>query len=386
MRSLYLSKNKVIKNLFLISIFFYIGQGSVIPKGTWLTQIFFLIILSISTYCVFKSFAIDGKRNHFLYIWTFFLFINVIGYFLTLDLKNIFYFGQIKVILFFILVFYPFYFYTRLNLISNKDIIYFFFCMFFLSFLDFNNNYNEIISQKNNYDVNVVNNSAYYFSALIPFIFLFKRKIFGLFSLILILLFVIQGSKRGALVVALLGALIFFCYYLTSIDGKQKILKYIASTFILILVAQYLIGYFYENIYLIERLTTISDGGSGRDIIYINLIENWMNTDSLINFIFGFGFSSTIEFSGSGHFAHNDWLELMTNFGIIGLLSYIFIFLYIAYTVFWGKLGYEYKTTLLCIMLMWLLTTLFSMVYTSYSGVFFSSLLGFIIATKFNKF
>lgn len=65
---------------------------------------------------------------------------------------------------------------------------------------------------------------------------------------------------------------------------------------------------------------------SGRDRIYANIFNGWLDSDNFINLLFGYGFAGSRLLSGSGHFAHNDWLELLSNFGLLGVTIYIVLF------------------------------------------------------------
>lgn len=84
-----------------------------------------------------------------------------------------------------------------------------------------------------------------------------------------------------------------------------------------------------------------SDGslryGSGRSNFWLNVLEGW-NDSTVFNKIFGLGFFSTVstvqERSGPAIYAHNDYLETLHNFGILGLsLFLIFSAALIRFTV-----------------------------------------------------
>src|SRR5690606_38949449 len=89
------------------------------------------------------------------------------------------------------------------------------------------------------------------------------------------------------------------------------------------------IGYAYyylsSNSFITDRLS--ERGGSGRDMIYSNIINGWFGSENILNFLFGYGFNSSIYFSGSGNLAHNDWLELIINYGFIGFFIYLLLFI-----------------------------------------------------------
>src|SRR5690606_15155397 len=152
------------------------------------------------------------------------------------------------------------------------------------------------------------------------------------------------------------------------------------------LLSMYVYDFYISNEFLINRMQKISDSGSGRDFIYLNLLNNWYESNSIINYLFGFGFVSTIKYSGSGHLAHNDWLELLTNFGLIGVSIYFLVFYAAVRFIYDSSVQKEYKLIMLAIVLMWFFQTLFSMYYTSSQTAFTSILLGYLFGShQYNK-
>lgn len=374
-----------VREILIFAIILYFAQGSLFPVGTIITQFAIIVILLISLFYCFKTILLDGSKNLFILLWGFFILLNFLGYLIALDFANPYYLGQIKVILLFSLPLFPFYFLARKGEFKESHLLRFFIIMLILSVIEFNYNKNVIISNRISDNTNVVNNTSYYFALLLPYIFIFKNRIISILSLFIILFFILQGAKRGALIVGLVGAAFYIYYNLTSISPKRRITNYLFTISGVLVSLFYLYDYFLNNEYLIERIANISEGGSGRDIIFINLLNNWYNSDNLFNILFGYGFASTLKYSGTGHFAHNDWLELLTNFGILGVGLYLLIFLNMMFMLFSKNLSYQYKFILISIIFMWFFNTLFSMVYTSYSGILLMVILSFLIAKKYSK-
>lgn len=80
---------------------------------------------------------------------------------------------------------------------------------------------------------------------------------------------------------------------------------------------------------IIERFSSLKvDGGSGRLQFYPLLLERWREAD-FFNWICGFGFWSTPEYLEKiwiDHiYAHSDILEMLHDYGAIGVLSYLMI-------------------------------------------------------------
>lgn len=77
--------------------------------------------------------------------------------------------------------------------------------------------------------------------------------------------------------------------------------------------------------YFAERVEdTLEGNSSGRDAIYSSLLDHMLSRDNIGEIIFGEGLNKTVAISGL--FAHNDWLELGINQGLIGIVVYILYF------------------------------------------------------------
>jgi len=81
--------------------------------------------------------------------------------------------------------------------------------------------------------------------------------------------------------------------------------------------------------WVIKRFSSlVEDGGSGRSQFYPLLFDRWREADPF-HCLFGFGFWSAPEYIGrvwlEGVYAHSDVLELLHDYGAVGVLSYLMI-------------------------------------------------------------
>ena len=168
------------------------------------------------------------------------------------------------------------------------------------------------------------NNSAYYFLYIIPFVALMynKRLLLSATLMVVVFAFVMSGAKRGA-IVCLGLCVIYMAYYYTREHGIG--IKSFVVVAILIGGAFYGVNYYLEhNAYLVKRLESTQEGStSGRDKLAEKLWDGWKEA-SIIQQIVGRGSAQTLEVAGN--YAHNDWLETLTNNGIIGVLLYLGLF------------------------------------------------------------
>ncbi|MFI3325889.1 MAG: hypothetical protein R3Y35_06920 [Clostridia bacterium] len=109
---------------------------------------------------------------------------------------------------------------------------------------------------------------------------------------------------------------------------------------------------------------------SSRSYFWAKLINAWVN-QPLLNKLFGSG----IEYSNQviGLWAHNDFLELICSFGILGLLEYCYLMILLLRKYFTTKIKIPLVLAI-CIVSSWLINACFNMHY-----VYFCALLSYPI-------
>ncbi|WP_368570868.1 O-antigen ligase family protein [Acinetobacter haemolyticus] len=372
--------NKFSVNFLFFLIIIYFSQGALYPTGHFVAKISLLFIFGISFSFLIKSILLNNNKSIVYYSLLALIILNTIGFLFEskFDGTN---FEQFKFILIVLLPFFPFYYLSLKGYLKEEKIVFLFLLILPVVILSFYNSEKSII-QNYAWEVeNVVNNKGYFFLALIPFVFLIKNKILSISSLLVIFFYIIQSSKRGAVVLALLALIVFIIYQFSMINRKKIIQSSLLSLIGLIFITKFAIDIYMSNEYLISRLQKIDDGGSGRDIIYKNLWSNWVDSNSLLNYLFGFGFVSTLIYSGTGNLAHNDWLELLTNFGLLGVLIYVIFFSSIFTFILQKDIDKKSRFTLICVFLIAFFQTFFSMFYTSATNLFLIILLAYLLGS-----
>jgi hypothetical protein len=228
---------------------------------------------------------------------------------------------------------------------------------------------------------NVVNNVAYNFVAVVPFVPLFflafKRNFWGLTSIAVIIVMVMFGAKRGALVCTILSLAFALVYYLNS---NKFSIRRIIVVIVAAVVAYLLIDYMYESSdFLQGRVTKTFEKGIGmRSIGYSVLFNSWLHDTNTLQFLFGRGSAATI--SVWGNYGHQDWLELLTDNGLLGAVLYAAIFISAFSYVRKSRANTSLKLSMYLCILTWFLKSMFSMGYTSiessFSMLLFGSLIG----------
>lgn len=369
--------------LFLLFVI-YFAQGSLYTQGSILSQSALALILAISAFYFVKTLLLGNKKSPFYKGWSALLILNIIGFVFTANYVNPNHFGMFRGILISSLPFFPFYYLAQKGVLKSKHIVYFFLVMIPIAILQFFFNASQILSSKISTDPDVVNNVSYVFAGLIPFVFLIKhKKILAISAMFVLIFFIIQGAKRGALITGAIGLLAFIYFQLKSIEKKNRIRGFFFVLIVIIGMIFFAYNMYEKNQFLISRMQTIGEegGSSGRSIIYANVFNGWYNSDNFINLLFGFGFAKSLDLSGTGNFAHNDWLELLSNFGLLGIIIYGYLF----YTAFsyirCPKWHYDKRIVMLAVVCMWFFTTLVSMSYTSNLGYLQAIILAYLIGS-----
>ena len=376
--------NSFLRDLLFVLIAIYFAQGAFYATGSIVFKLVLFLILSISSYCLIKSLSLKTTKGIFYHALGALLLINTLGFLIAGSYGGI-HFSQFRNILTALLPFFPFYYLAYKGYLTEKHLLRFFALLIPIAVATFYSSRSSILMEQLSDSENVVTNSAYFFVALIPYVFLLgKRKVLSALSMFLLLFFIIQSAKRGALIVGLAGSLVFAYYQLSIVGPKKKVRSYIAALVVISALFSYLYNFYLSNEFLINRMQNISDGGSGRDVIYSTLLNSWYESNSLINYLFGFGFVSVIKYSG-GLLAHNDWLELLISFGLLGVFVYLLLFYAATRFVLNPKVEKESRLIMLAIILMWFLQTLFSMYYTESGTALTTVVLGYLIGSYQRK-
>lgn len=362
----------------LSSIVIYFSQGPFYPSGSFIAKISLAVILSISLILLCRVICLSRTKKPIV-VWLVFalLLLNLVGFFISLQYEGV-YFSQIRNILTVLLPFFAFYSLSKEGVFQVKHLRFFFLVLLLVFVASFFHSRITLMLEQDR--ENVVSNTAYLFVSLIPFLFfLGGRRIVSFIALFLLMLFTILAAKRGAIFTGAIGALLYLAYAFIYTIKERKLSSYLILFLGLAFLVFFVIHIYESNEFLIRRMEAIVDGGSGRDRIYTALLSAWYHSDSLLNYFFGYGFVATVKYSGSGHLAHNDWIELLVNFGLFGVGIYLALFLSLMRLALNEKIPVSHRFAVASVSSMWFLQTLFSMYYTASSSVVSMIVLGYIL-------
>lgn len=178
-------------------------------------------------------------------------------------------------------------------------------------------------------------NEVFYIATLLPMAFIERKKWLKYTYLTIGLILVLYSFKRSALLytVTIYAIAIYYDFFRNK---RVAVIKKIAIIAVLLFGVVYIFNYIDEQTdgHITERIeSSTEDGGSGRDEAYTMVIERYLNSD-FPSQVLGVGFNGVIReykiaVSSNKDFhyisAHNDFLEMLADFGFVGLLLYLII-------------------------------------------------------------
>lgn len=207
------------------------------------------------------------------------------------------------------------------------------------------------------------NNAGYMFLQLIPLIVFFRKRALIQYTLLAYcLLFILMGMKRGAIIIGVLCVLLFMWQSFHSGSRSQKY-KFIALSLALLIAGVYAVQYFINTSdYFNMRIADTMEGNTSyRDDLYGGFIEILLSQDNVFNMILGNGANATIK--TLGQYAHNDWIEIAVNQGLLGICVYAFY--WVSFYRTWKKSPPKeaFSLALGLLFIIFFMKTLFSMSY-----------------------
>ena len=176
--------------------------------------------------------------------------------------------------------------------------------------------------------------SLFFVILLFPLVFCFNKDTYRIITFILVGLICAFSAKRSILIAYSMSVVLFILQYSFFNRNKKVSIKRV-GILIGLLVALY--WFVTNNSEVINKILfrfqgIKDDSGSGRTDLYDILLTSFKNS-SLYNQMFGHGYRSAISVL-NGVPAHNDFLEILYDFGVIPLFIYVIILLKFVYFCF----------------------------------------------------
>lgn len=225
---------------------------------------------------------------------------------------------------YFFLVFSAFYIYTEDTRAGNNIIMLCYVICLVLNFM----NITKYLFQ----DAERAMASDIYFSlGLFPFaLVLIKNKGWKTFFIVAQFFTVFLANKRTGLIAFALG-LVIYSFVGEACKEKRNMLKLLRTILVLavVIVLFFNISMRIDSAYnlgIYDRLFGLQeDQGSGRGQVYSAVWEGFMES-SFMQKLFGHGINTAGALGGYGH-AHNDFLEILYNFGAIAFVCIVWFYI-----------------------------------------------------------
>lgn len=376
----------------------YMMQGVLYPSGTIISQSILFLILAIGSMCFFRS-VLDRNIPTAVAVFAFFILMLTLTYLVSPKIQYgwkyeaigaVNTFGQFKNTCSFSLLFFIGYYSGMRQNVNWKIISAVFSMLLTVAVIMFFDNKQELMMELTRKGITnregVTNNAAYGFVVLIPFLPIVMSHIKKKYLIIGVVVFmaslIIMGSKRGAILSMIVSTVFSVFYYLYHI--RLDVNKTIGILLMLIVGGVLMFYAIEQNEYLIGRLEKTQTSGIGtRKIAYSVLWDYWNHESSNFAYFFGNGSSASIKVWGN--YAHNDWLELLTDNGLLGVVTYALLFFSFFLLIRRSELSPWYRLSMYLCLLIWFLQTCFSMGYTDLVNGTYTLLLGILTGKSINK-
>jgi hypothetical protein len=379
-------------NIYLSFLTFYLIQGVMIPTGgTVFSQLILSCAMLMGIYYTVKTICLPNIPVYFTGLNMLFFMFIIYGILLLFSNHHyiiIFSWSEVPNSTFLKNIFlslpnvYVFYYFSRKGYLTEKALkkwVIVFLASSVFRYIDNQMALLNMMQLKGVQTKEMTNNMGYLFVALMPTIAVFKDKVriqYGI--LILCMAFIMMAMKRGAIIVGtiMLIYILYFNYKYNKNVSKRKVIVF--SLFIIV-AAYFITEYMLESSdYFMSRIEQTKEGNSsGRNALYERYWNHFKNETDIFKYLLGNGANATL---GIGvNYAHNDWLEIAIDEGVLGLVIYCIYWFCFWRTIASIKYNITAKLVLTLTFISFLIMTVFSMSYTEYS-IYSCSVFGYYLA------
>ena len=361
-------------NLYLLLWIVYELQFFIFgSSGTLYSQLILLFLMSFSLYFMVYSLLKYRLPSYMKALTWLLLMFTIYGGLLIASPTVITHssvvvskYSYLQTIFISLLPIYPFYVYTRKGIIQKRHIQFWTVIFFVAVTLEYFQNQQLLLINAEEIGSNqeeFTNNIGYVFLTLIPLLAFFSRKQLAQYiGLAYVIVFMLLSMKRGAIFIGALCVLLFLYLSLKGVNRNRRAFAIIMGM-IVIAVGYYVVIHLLENsAFFIARVEeTIEGDSSGRDLLYSGFLSHFIGESNFFRLLFGNGAYSTLRIMDQ--YAHNDWLEIAINQGVLGLFVYAVYWVTFYKSLKKSRFDDEVHIALCVLFLCYFLRTIFSMSY-----------------------
>lgn len=379
-------------DFFLLAWALYYLQGIAYPEGGIISLSLLGVNLLVSASCAVKVIQWKNKPVFFKGFNVLMLMFTIYGLTLVLIGPSTLYYpisgmsmksySYIKSIYLSLLPIYPFYYYSRLGYLTAERLRIWgvvFLASVTLSYFRMQRDALTALLEEGSNADETTNNMSYLFLSCLPLLVLYRKKpLIQFTALAFVLAFIVMGMKRGAIAIGLVSSIYFMSQAIRNSTGKTRFSFLILSVGICIGAVFFFIHEMTTSDYMMKRIDdTLAGNSSGRDNLYSFFWKYFTEQADFKHYLIGRGANGTLEIYYN--YAHNDWLEIAVNQGLLGIFVYAFYW-FGFYKTWRNASNIEAKSILTLMALIFFAQTMFSMSYSDMSYVS-TSILGYALAT-----
>ena len=381
---------------FIIVWVLYYLQGVLYSSGGAISTGLLGINLLVSFYCAIKIWQMPNHPPYIKGLNLLVLMFSIYGFALILmNPSTVYYrmsglsmasYNYIKSIYLSILPIYAFYYFSLKGYLTAERlrrwaVVFCISCV--VSYYIYMQQAMEKLLERGSSAEEITNNAGYLFLSLIPIWVVYRRKpLLQYAGLAFCMAFILMGMKRGAIAIGGVVVLYLIWQIIKNARGKQRFIVILLTAVLAVAGVYFVIDMMTSSDYFLQRLEATKEGdSSGRDILYSFFWTYFTEKADAIQFLFGRGANGTLEIYYN--YAHNDWLEIAVNQGLLGIVVYAFYWKQF-YSTWRQSTNIEAKTILALVGIIYFAKTLFSMSYGDMTYVC-TSVLGYALATYKNS-
>ena len=320
---------------FIIVWVLYYLQGVLYPTGGAISTGLLGINLLVSMYCAIKIWQMPNHPPYIKGLNLLVLMFTIYGFYLILmNPSTVYYrmsgmsmasYNYIKSIYLSILPIYAFYYFSLKGYLTAERLRWWavVFCIScVLSYYLYMQKAMEKLLARGSLAEETTNNAGYLFLSLIPIWVLFRKKpLLQYAGLALCMSFILMGMKRGAIAIGGVVVLYLIWQIIKNARGKQRTIVILLTAVLAVVGVYFVIDMMTSSDYFMQRIEDTKEGdSSNRDILYSFFWTYFTEKADAIQYLFGRGANGTLEIFNS--YAHNDWLEIAVNQGLLGIIVY----------------------------------------------------------------
>jgi len=173
---------------------------------------------------------------------------------------------------------------------------------------------------------NSANNASYFVGYLVPLCFMVEKRYWKHICFAIALYVMLSSFKRAGLIGLISCGVIYYYIELIFVNkDRTSKLKYYFIFFVFAILIIIGVQYFLsENPFLSERFRMSESGDSNRTETWSITWKLFCESD-IFSQLFGHGYDQVIKHSSLGFSSHNDYLEILYNYGLFGLISFLYL-------------------------------------------------------------